>query len=195
MIDPSEELDVVDANDRVTESLPRNQVHKRMFLHRVSLIWAINQHGQVLGQKRSMQKDRWAGMWECWFGGHVLAGQTYLATAVVETKEELGIDAKPEDLVLFGKRATQTSQENLLLSVYTLQTDLNIHKIKFEKEEIELLQWFDIDELKNIYSNRDSNWVTYGYELEMLDWLEAKHRARRSGEGQSPPFLTPSQNT
>jgi isopentenyl-diphosphate Delta-isomerase len=174
MINPSEELDIVDTDDRVIGSLTREQVHKQMALHRVSLIWTINEKRQVLCQKRSTQKDRWPGMWECWFGGHVLTNQTYLDTAVSETKEELGIDVKPKGLLLFGKRTTHTAEENLFLSVYALRTTLDINSIKFEKEEIELLQWFSIDELKNVYTEGDSKWVTYGYELEMLDWLESK---------------------
>jgi isopentenyldiphosphate isomerase len=174
MIDLLEELDVVDANDRVIKSLIRKQVHKQMLTHRASLIWMVNEKRQILCQKRSLQKDKWPGMWEGWFGGHVLAGQTYLDAAVAEIKEELGIDAKPEELLLFGKRKSQTSEENLFLSVYAGRTTLAIDAITYEKEEIELLQWFGIDELRDIYARNDSSWVTYSYELEMLDWLNSR---------------------
>ena len=118
-----------------------------------------------------MQKDRWAGMWECWFGGHVLSGQTYLDTAIAETREELGINVTSDDLKLFGKRSAKTSQENLYLSVYVIRKDLDIATIEYEKEEVELLEWVSVQELKTLYAKNNPEWVAYGYEYEMLDWL------------------------
>ncbi len=174
MVDPVELIDVVNDKDEVVQSLPREQVHAQMLTHRTSLVWVTNSKGQVLCQQRSHLKDRWSGMWECWFGGHLLAGTSYIDTAATETKEELGIEVNPKNFMLFDKRQTQTSQENLFFSVYALKEDLDINTIEYEVEEVELLQWFSISELRVIYESDDSKWVKYGYELEMLDWLESR---------------------
>jgi isopentenyldiphosphate isomerase len=178
MIQPKELLLVVDENDQPVDTLPRDEVHQKMLLHRISHIWIVNEKGQVLSQKRSMAKDRWAGMWECWFGGHVLADETYLHNAIAETKEEVGLDVSADDLHLFAKRKTSTREENVIISVYGLQRSLDIKAIKLEAEEVDLVQWFTIAELKKIYQGNDSQWVRYGHELDMLTWLETQFTYR-----------------
>jgi isopentenyldiphosphate isomerase len=172
MINPKELLLVVDESDHPLETLPRKEVHADMLLHRISHIWVIDDQKRVLVQKRSLQKDKWPGMWECWFGGHVLADDTYLETAVLETKEEIGLQVKPENLSLFAKKRVTNTQENIFVSVYGLQRSLDIASIKLEAEEVELVKWLTIAELRGIYKVKDSLWVCYGYELEVLGWLE-----------------------
>jgi isopentenyl-diphosphate delta-isomerase len=174
MINPDEKLLAVDKNDRPLDSLPRSEIHQKMLLHRISDIWVVNSQAQVLAQKRSIHKDRWGGMWECWFGGHVLASQTYLECAVTETKEELGLTVSPEDLHLFGKRTVCTKEENIIVSVYGLQTAVDTDNLEIEAEEVELVKWFEADELQKIYQGMDSQWVRYGYELEVLSWLKTQ---------------------
>jgi isopentenyldiphosphate isomerase len=174
MINNSEKLDVVDINDQIIESLPREQVHKNMLLHRASAIWVVNNNLQILCQKRSIQKDVWPGMWECWFGGHVASGKTYTETAVTEIKEELDIHINADELGFFDKRITQTLEENLFLSIYILHRDIDKTTIKFERDEVEILDWIDISDLKTFYTNSDSSWVKYGYELEMIEWIKSQ---------------------
>jgi isopentenyl-diphosphate delta-isomerase len=171
MINPTEALSVVDENDQPLETLPRREVHQKMLLHRISHIWIVNEEGQILSQKRSMQKDKWPGMWECWFGGHVLANQTYLETAIVETKEEVGLNVVADELHEFVKKRVSNPQENIFVTVYALQRALDTRTMHLEVEEVELVQWFSNDELRNIYESQHTNWVHYGYELDALTWL------------------------
>ena len=175
MINPNEMLLAVDKNDQPTATLRRSEIHQKMLLHRISHIWVVNQQRQVLVQKRALHKDRWAGMWECWFGGHVLAGQTYRSCAAIETREELGISVDPDELQLFGKQVVFTKEENDIISVYGLQTLIDISHLEIEAEEVELVKWLEIDVLRKIYRDMDDDqWVRYGYELDVLSWLESQ---------------------
>jgi isopentenyldiphosphate isomerase len=172
MINPKEALSVVDENDNAMKALLREEVHQQMLLHRLSHIWIVNEKGQVLSQKRSMEKDKWPGMWECWFGGHVLANETYLETAITETQEEVGLTVTADELHFFAKRKLLNTEERVFVSIYGLQRSLDITTMQLEAEEVELVQWFTIEELKKIYQSGDDQWVRYGHELEMLTWLE-----------------------
>ncbi len=87
----TELLDVVDKNDHVINSLPRNQVHALKLCHRAVHILVFNQQGDLFLQKRSMKKDCGKGLWDTSVGGHVDAGETYLNCALREIEEELGI--------------------------------------------------------------------------------------------------------
>jgi isopentenyl-diphosphate delta-isomerase len=171
MLNPEEALSVVNEQDQPLRTLPRKEVHQKMLLHRISHIWIINEHGQILSQKRSGQKDKWPGMWECWFGGHVLADQTYLETAIQETKEELGLDVTAADLLAFGKKRVTNGQENTFITIYAFKRPLDIAAMQLEADEVELVQWFSVAELTKIYTDQTADWVRYGYELEVLTWL------------------------
>ena len=59
--------------------------------HRVSHVIVINSKGEILLQKRSMNKFIQPGKWDTSVGGHLDPGESYIEGAVREMMEELGI--------------------------------------------------------------------------------------------------------
>jgi hypothetical protein len=51
---------------------------------------------------------------------------------------------------------------------------MDILTIKYEKEEVEIIDWIDISDLETFYTNSNSSWVKYGYELEMIEWIKSQ---------------------
>src|SRR5581483_7577210 len=98
MINPQELLTVVDEHDNPLTPLPRKEVHAKGLWHRTAGIWVVNTNGQILCQKRSLKKDVHPGLWEAFFGGHVLSGVEYLDSAAREMEEELGIKIDKKNL-------------------------------------------------------------------------------------------------
>jgi 8-oxo-dGTP pyrophosphatase MutT (NUDIX family) len=113
-------------------------------------------------------------MWECWFGGHVLVNQTYLETAIIETREEIGLSVTTDELHLFDKKKIATDEENVMVSIYGLQRDLAIETMKLEAEEVDRVEWRSPAQLRKIYESEESQWVRYGHETAMLSWLESQ---------------------
>ncbi|MEP4078757.1 16S rRNA (adenine(1518)-N(6)/adenine(1519)-N(6))-dimethyltransferase RsmA [Haloferula sp.] len=95
-----EELfDVVDAEDQVTGTATRAEVHEKGMLHRAVHIFAINRRGDLLLQKRSRLKDAHPGVWDSSVSGHLDAGEDYLDAARREMGEEMGIEGvEPEEV-------------------------------------------------------------------------------------------------
>ena len=91
-------FDVVDENDRVIAQASRHEVHRRGLRHRAVHVFVFNRRGDVFLQKRSRWKDRHPGQWDSSAAGHVNAGDTYMDTAPREIREELGIDAQPQEV-------------------------------------------------------------------------------------------------
>jgi isopentenyldiphosphate isomerase len=172
MINKNELLLVVDEEDQPVQIMRRKEVHQKMLIHRISHIWVIDDRKRVLGQKRSMQKDSYAGMWQYCFGGHVLAGETYLENAAAETSEEIGVRVIPRELSLFAKKRATTTQENIFISVYGIHRTLDIASLRLEPDEIAQVKLFSLDDLRKIFRAKDDNWVHFGYELEAIDWLD-----------------------
>ena len=83
-------------------------MHEDGSLHPTVHTWIVRSNNKsgydLLLQKRSACKDSNPGCWDISSAGHVGAGQGYLESAIRELKEELGIDAYPEQLCKVGTR-------------------------------------------------------------------------------------------
>lgn len=102
----SELLSIVDENDRIINTCPRHIVHATGLRHRAVHILVFNDQGELFLQKRSMNKDLNAGLWDTSAAGHVDAGEDYDTTAIRELKEELGISTDFTMEFLFKLPAT-----------------------------------------------------------------------------------------
>ena len=109
----------------------------------VVLTMIRNSKGEFLIQKRSKQKNGLYGA----TGGHCKTGETGLQGAIAETKEELGIDLKPEELTfLYGRRQ---DDKKMFLEVFFAQKDIDISSLKPQKEEVEFVEWMNIEKIKS----------------------------------------------
>ena len=81
-----------DAGNRIGTAL-RSECHGNpALLHRTAHVVVIHPDtGDILLQKRKMTKDIQPGKWDTAVGGHLDAGEDYLAGAKRELSEELGI--------------------------------------------------------------------------------------------------------
>lgn len=136
--DVSQELlDVVDENDQIVDVKTRGEIHKLGLMHRASHILVFNSQGKLFLQKRSMNKDENPGLWDTSAAGHVDSGEDYLACAVRELDEELGISGEVSLILLFRIPASsQTGMEHC--AVYACQFD---GPLTLQAEEIDEGLW------------------------------------------------------
>ncbi len=144
----SELLDVVDANDRVTGTRQRGEIHRLRLMHRSIHVLVFSKGGDLLLQKRSMQKDECQGMWDSSCAGHVEAGQTYDDTAPRELLEELGVQIDSALEPMFKMPATQRNGLEFAM-VYRAVHD---GPFVFAEDEIDEVAWFS--------EKRTDQWVT-----------------------------------
>ena len=98
MSHPDDEiLDWVDSNDNIVGQASRKEVHEKSLLHRSVHIFVFNRKGDLYLQKRTLRKDENPGLWDSSAAGHITSGETYLASAHRELKEELGIAGELEE--------------------------------------------------------------------------------------------------
>jgi 16S rRNA (adenine1518-N6/adenine1519-N6)-dimethyltransferase len=89
-LEPVEYLDVVDAEDRVIGRAPRTTIHRDHLIHRGVHVLVVDEHGDILLQRRAGTVDTHPGWWDASAGGHVHSGESYRAAAERELLEELG---------------------------------------------------------------------------------------------------------
>lgn len=110
----------------------------------VVLVMIRNSKGEFLIHKRPESQKGFYGV----TGGHCQAGETGLQGAIAETKEELGIDLKPEELTfLYGRRQ---DDKKMFLEVFFAQKDIDISSLKPQKEEVEFVEWMNIEKIKSL---------------------------------------------
>ncbi len=113
----------------------------------------INKDKKILLQKRSMNKLSNPGQWGL-TGGKIDAGEDNLTTAVRETYEEIGIIINKEEL----KYLCKYIDEKGLFIIYYVEKDINIEDCKIQTEELDKLEYFELDEISEL-NIEGTQWV------------------------------------
>ena len=89
---PADELvEIVDRENNSLGAVTRAIMRQQNLIHRASYILVFNRQGELFIQKRTMTKDIYPGYWDMAAGGVVLAGESYMDSALRELQEELGV--------------------------------------------------------------------------------------------------------
>jgi isopentenyldiphosphate isomerase len=135
----------------------------------VVLIFIQNNDGKFLIQKRSKIKNgKFATT-----GGHPKTGENSIQGIITEVNEEIGLNLKPEDLQLYH---SGRSDKEKVCDEYFIKMDVpNIEDLNLQKEEVEAVYWFSIEEIKKLMQE-DKFFKNHYEEFEiLLDWLEGRN--------------------
>ena len=195
----SERLDIVDENGVPTgETVDREVAHRDGIRHRTSHVWIVrlgpDGRMQVLVQKRAAGKDAFPGCWDISSAGHIPAGDDWVASALRELREELGVEAKPEDLKWLGNRRVEHDgvfhgkpfRNRQVSAVFALHLDRPACEFAIQESEIESVEWTDLDDcIEAVRRNALPNCIS----LQELRWIKRKVWLYPPGEG---PFVSAS---
>mgnify|MGYP001663043262 FL=1 len=152
-------FDVIDSEGNPTgQIVSRETAHEEGIPHRTAHIWIIREKEgrvQILLQKRSQNKDSFPGKFDTSSAGHIQAGDEPLESALRELKEELGISAVPEQLHFAGTFPISFAKEfhgkmfrdEEIAFVYIFKEPVNTDALILQTEEVESVQWFDLEEV------------------------------------------------
>jgi isopentenyldiphosphate isomerase len=170
-----EYFDIVDENGIPTgKTVSRDIAHSEGILHRTAHVWVVksSEHGfSILLQKRSMEKDSFPGQYDTSSAGHIPAGEEPKPSALRELKEELGIEAQPEQLHYAGTFRIKYEKEfhgrmfrdNEVAAVYVYEETVEIGDLTLQESEVSEVRWFDLDEVwEEIHHSRERFCVPAG---------------------------------
>ena len=171
-------LDVVDENGMPTGAVvSREKAHAEGIRHRTSHVWLArkrNGNVEILLQKRCRTKDSWPGCYDISSAGHIPAGVDFIPSALRELREELGVEAKPEELIFCGNRNISSDsvfhgrpfRDRQYSRVFALWRDQV--KFQIQKEEIDSVRWMELDACMEAVRQNTILHCIYPEELEMV---------------------------
>lgn len=160
-------FDICDEQGNPTgDIVERSEAHAKGICHRTAHIWIVKKENgryNVLLQKRSMDKDSFPGRYDTSSAGHIQAGDEPLESALREFGEELGIKAEASDLDFAGTFRIQYEKEfhgkmfrdNEVAFVFVYQKQVDIADLTIQKEELDGVCWFDLEDTYEACKNHD----------------------------------------
>lgn len=134
-----------DAGNRIGRALRRECHGNPALLHHTSHVVVFHPDGKrILLQKRSKSKDVQPGRWDTAVGGHVDPGEDYLAGALRELREELGVVAKAEELRYLFDSKIRNEIESEDVRVYGLRSG---GPFRFDPGEIDEIRFWTREKL------------------------------------------------
>ena len=184
-------FDIVDAYGRPTgRTVERSRAHAEGIRHRTAHIWLIRKEegrDQILLQERSRHKDSFPGCLDTSSAGHIQAGDEPLPSALRELSEELGLKAQAEDLVFLENFTAQYEKvfygrpfkDHEVVYVYAYEKPVALSDLLIQKEELEGVGWYDLEETLQRVSEHDPR---YCVPYEGLQIVKRYLERKKSGE-------------
>ena len=178
---PMELFDIIDEEGNLTGVVrERGVAHRDGSRHHTVHMWVVRKNNRsgwdILLQKRSEKKESHPGLLDASSAGHIESGASPLEAAVRELSEELGICARPEDLIPFGTWNIHFEGEfrgypyidNELTYEYYYAQPVEIKDLILQESEVDSVLWMDFEECLARVRSGDLAHCLYEGELMML---------------------------
>lgn len=111
----------------------------------VVFVWRKNPSGEVelLWQRRSEKIDRYPGDYDISAGGHINLGETPVAAAIRESREEIGVVVEKGDLEFVTIRSFN---RNRIAWIYAADWTKREEEFEFDDGEVSEVRWVPFDE-------------------------------------------------
>lgn len=160
-------IDIFDEENNFTGiQKMKSEAHAEGLWHRTAHVWIYNSKKEILLQLRAKDKDVYPDCWDISSAGHVVAGEDPEVSAIRELKEELGIDAEKEDLKFLRIRKSVNQFKEIknseIVYIFLMKFEGAAENLNLQKEELQGVKFFQIDELKEDLEKNSEKFVPHG---------------------------------
>ncbi|TPV32465.1 NUDIX domain-containing protein [Paucihalobacter ruber] len=159
-----EYIDIVTESGAPTGKVAlKDDAHRNGWYHNTIHLWLYTKNGEILLQQRSHKKSIYPLLWDVSAAGHVDAGESLINAAIRETREELGLLLKPEQLTKIGIHKHCKNYNNGQIKdyefhhVFIAELTVNIEELKPDDEEVEALKLISISEFLYLLTHSQTN--------------------------------------
>jgi isopentenyl-diphosphate Delta-isomerase len=168
----STQVILVDENDRQSGVMEKLEAHRKGLLHRAFSIFVLNSKGEMLLQRRALQKYHSPGLWTNACCSHPLPGETTLVAASRRLVEEMGFKCQLQEIdhilyrVEFDNALIEHEYDHILIGYYDGPVLLNLEEVV----ESKYLALEEIDGLLKNQADMFTYWFKIAYPL-VKDYL------------------------
>lgn len=153
-------IDIYDENNNYLGfALERTETHDKNLWHYHVSAWIMNYEGKILLQQRALTKKKNPGVWSK-TGGHVNSGESCNQAIKREVFEEIGLKIIEEEINNIEFFKSTNPSEHYFSYGYLFYTDLKENEFVLQKEEVNAVKYYSIEELEEI---RKSNNYDYSF--------------------------------
>ena len=170
-----EYIDVLTEDGHSTgNKILRSIAHSKGLWHRTVHVWMRNRGGELLLQRRSLNKETFPGLWDISAAGHICAGDSSKEAAVREMQEEVGVSCDSEALrFLFTLKQSYKSpngliEDNEIIDVYLCLTPVEEDELTLDPKEVMGAAFYSIPEIKKLISEKSALLVPHDEEYARL---------------------------
>lgn len=127
------------------ELVTRKEIFEKKLWCRSTNVFVVNSEGQILCQQRSLNKERFPGVWSTHFGGHVSAGESFKINAVKELEEEIGLSVNMFQMIPW--RTSRKESVRLWMRDFVTVYDGRVEDLVIQKSELEQVRFMSISEI------------------------------------------------
>jgi isopentenyldiphosphate isomerase len=172
-------IDICDENNNIIAQKMKIEAHRDGLWHRAAHIWLYNLKGQILLQLRAKTKLIFPAMWDFSVAGHVLAGEDPVTSGLREGMEEIGLKIDRSDLEFFKvlKKGCVYNgiRNNEFYYIYLARFDRDISVLKIQKEELDAVRFFSVEEIEEGLRTEPERFVPHGrYWTEVLEQVRKR---------------------
>lgn len=166
-------LDVLDEDRNVIGVEDRSVVHEKGLWHIHVGVWIMNEKGELLFQKRAINKKRNPNKWTR-TGGHVDSGETPIIGIQREVEEEIGVKIPQDKFELISIEKLESDKKNRQFTYnYFAYVNYKIEEYTMQEEEVSDLKYISIEEMEKLKreNNQDYTfvkWDTFDEKISML---------------------------
>jgi isopentenyldiphosphate isomerase len=175
---------IVDADDKVIGWSPLTGAWEKQLIHRVVYVIVEDNHGRVLLHRRSANMHLFPGRWDV-VGGHVDVTPDYEESAMIELREEGGIEDEPlEEAAYFYAETPYDKVEHpkRFIKIFRLRYDGKLGEA--DDHEVAAIRWFAKSELKQLQKNHPEQ-VAAGLDVCLPYILEGYEDNEHQAAGQT----------
>lgn len=151
-----EKVDIYDQEGWPTGQVKtKDAAHSDGSWHRAIHVWIVNSNGQLLIQRRALQKEVNPNKWGVSsVGGHISAGETAINTAIRETQEEINLAIQESELEFLFTTPHQkilndgTYIGNHFNDSFLVEKDIDLSLLKLQPEEVSEVKIIHFTELE-----------------------------------------------
>ncbi|WP_022664328.1 NUDIX hydrolase [Desulfospira joergensenii] len=168
----SEMLDYFDDKMNYLGTASRKEVHQKGYWHQTFHCWIIRNTGEeqyILFQRRGPEKKTFPNTLDITAAGHLAAGESK-EDGLRELNEELGINAKYENLIYLGIRMSSARVGDKLnqefAHVYLLESNIPLEQYKLQADEVGGLVQMKLQDGLDLFSGRIEKARITGYQID-----------------------------